>query len=423
MKHFKRIYHKNKANTKNFFWRSLQIFGKQLITFLTFLITTKFLEPEQFGLYTYLTAVAYLLTLFGDFGISQATSKYVAETEAKDTKGAKQILFSSTVAVGALISLITLTLLIFGKMIFKENYGFILFYIPYLFFLPISSVLDGIYRGQKRFKELSIIATVAGIITVASAYFLIMKFSILGAIAAQNIFFILLAVFLFIRMRKEIEWKINKDLLRQILTYSIILGLSSFAFFMYSRADIIILKQFGFLKEIGYYEVLVRLFDFIILPAVIFGQIIAPNTTRLHTLKKHHDVKKNMLEETGIVLIIATIISVAAYFIIPEIISSFFTKYFTVETRLMFGLLIFVVPFRFASTFLSQAHFIPTGKAKEMLKIMVIAGFLNISLDILFIWRFGFMGVIYSTLICATYTAIASYIVYFRLLHKEMTVQ
>ena len=69
---------------KNFFWRALQISGKQGITFIIFILCAKLLSIEDFGSLNYLLAIIYLLVIFSDFGISTSASKYIAEYDVKN---------------------------------------------------------------------------------------------------------------------------------------------------------------------------------------------------------------------------------------------------------------------------------------------------------------------------------------------------
>ena len=71
----KQKYNQHKETIHNFIWRSLQIFGKQGIVFLIFILCAKMLIPYDFGIYNYVLAIVFLLIMFGDFGISTATSK------------------------------------------------------------------------------------------------------------------------------------------------------------------------------------------------------------------------------------------------------------------------------------------------------------------------------------------------------------
>src|SRR3989344_5375397 len=100
MKYFiKNNYLEHKETIHNFIWRSLQIFGKQGITFFIFIICAKLLTSNEFGVYNYILAAIFFLIIFGDFGISAATSKYVAEYSVTDKDKLRYILFNSLIII------------------------------------------------------------------------------------------------------------------------------------------------------------------------------------------------------------------------------------------------------------------------------------------------------------------------------------
>ena len=58
----KRFFLKHKETARNFFWRSLQVFGKQGVAFLIFFLCAKLLTPYDFGVYNYILAFIFFLT-------------------------------------------------------------------------------------------------------------------------------------------------------------------------------------------------------------------------------------------------------------------------------------------------------------------------------------------------------------------------
>jgi hypothetical protein len=81
----------------------------------------------------------------------------------------------------------------------------------------------------------------------------------------------------------------------------------------------------------------------------------------------------------------------------------------------MFNLLLVHLPLLLISGFIVQPFIIATGKAKYSL-LTIPFGFINIGLGILFIGYYGFMGVIYSTLI----TSITNKIITFYLIYNGL---
>jgi len=414
---FKKKYSKHKIICFSFLWRALQIFGKQGITFLIFIFCAKLLTPYDFGIYNYILAVVFFLIIFGDFGISTATSKYVAEFNAINKDKLRLIPFNSLLIIVSLGVVVSLLVILFGEIYLKDKYIFVLYVLPMLFLAPISSLYDGIYRGLKRFKELAIISVSVGLFAIGFVYFLVSQYGLIGALISQSLFYLLLVLVLIIRYGL-ITTKIDKKLMKTIIKYSTVIGFTAIAYYFYTKADIIILGHFNYINEIGYYEIVNKIFEIIKLPTLILATVLAPAITKYYAEKKYHIVKKKFLKHLYYSSAFGVILGILLYIIIPPLIELFFNEYFIPETILIFKLLLLILPTRIVATIISQSHAIATGNAHFSLWTMIPAGILNIVLDFVFIYYFGFIGVVYSTLICFTFAISSFIILYYIKLNK-----
>jgi len=408
----KNKYSQHKETIHNFIWRSLQLFGKQGITFLIFILCAKLLTPYGFGIYNYILAVIFFLIIFSDFGISTATSKYIAEYNATDKQKLKFILFNSLIIIIGLGVVITLLTVLFGDYFLKEKYIYVLYTLPLLFLAPISSLYDGIFRGLKRFKELAIISLSVGFPSIIFVYFLVKNFGLIGALISQNLFYFILVLTLFFIYR-NLYFQFDKKLMKIVFSYSLIIGFSSVAYFLYSKADILILGHFGYIKEIGYYELVNRIYGLIKMPVFIIATILMPTITTYYSEKNYVLVKRKFLKYFLCSGLFGLGLSIILYFIMPLLIKVFLKEYFINETIYIFNLLLLILPIRIIATIISQAHTIATGNAHYSLWTLIPAGLLNIILDIFFITKFGFIGVVYSTLICFSLATISLMILYY----------
>ena len=140
----KNKYNQHKEIIHNFFWRSLQIFGKQGITFLIFILCAKLLIPYEFGIYNYVLAIILFLIVFADFGMSTATSKYVTEYNITDKEKLKSVLFNSGIIILGLTFIVSSVVLLFGKFYLGEKYIYVLYLLPLIFLIPITPLYAGI---------------------------------------------------------------------------------------------------------------------------------------------------------------------------------------------------------------------------------------------------------------------------------------
>lgn len=399
MKNFiKHNYFKYKETFHNFLWQSLQIFGKQGTTFLIFFLAAKLLSPYEFGVYNYVLVIVFFLIIFGDFGISKATTKYVAEYNVTDNDKLKAVLFNSGLIIFCLAALISIIVLVFGQWYFQDKYLYILYLLPLIFIAPFTSLYDGIYSGLKKFKQLAIISLSTSLIGMIVAYFLIKAFGLIGALIGQNLFYLILIVFLGLGYR-EFNLKINKAVIREIGKYSMYFGLASLGYFLYTRVDIIVLGHFGYIEEIGYYEIINKIFLFILLPVNILSTVIAPDSTKNFVLQRFVYIKNKIIKESLIMFIVGLLVALASYLIFPVIFRIFLQEYDNVLLIKLLNILLILIPLRFFSTYISAGYIAPSGNIKILTKYLIIFGVVNFILNIVLINLIGFIGVIYATLI------------------------
>jgi O-antigen/teichoic acid export membrane protein len=242
---------------------------------------------------------------------------------------------------------------------------------------------------------------------------------LMGAILSQNMLYATLAITLFIFTKDKI-YDFERTAFKEIIKYSVIIGATSVLSFLYTRVDVIILKQFGFLVEIGYYEIVNRIFTMIILPFFILGQVIAPNITKAYAQKKFEEVMTRFRKHLSLTLALGVIASLALLFLGPVIIKIIFSKYFTAETIMVLQLLLLTLPLKAASATIAQGHTNATGNANISLWTMIPAGIGNVVLDIIFIKEYGFIGVVYSSIICFTFANISLIVLYNRRIRQKI---
>lgn len=396
----KEVYDNHKENIHNFIWRATQIFGKQGITFLIFILAAKLLSPYLFGIYNYVLAIIFFLIMFGDFGISTATSKYVAEYNVIDKEKLKSVLFNSGIIILGLTTLISLITIFFGKFYLGDKYVYVLYLLPLVFLAPMTSLYDGIYRGLKKFKQLSIISIIVGTFSLSFIYIFIKQYGLIGALIAQNLFyFILFAALAF--GYKEFHFKLNKKIIKSIGCYSFIIGISSLGFFLYTRIGVLILGHFDYIIEIGYYEIITKIFLILAIPFTILGQVIAPNITEQTSKKKHDLVRIEFVKYLFVSVFLGIILALIIFFTLPIIMRVFLSEYLNQNFLKMLTLLLIIFPLTATSGLLANGFIVATGKAKYSL-LTIPFGIVNVFLSFIFVINFGFLGVIYAMMISST---------------------
>jgi len=394
----KNKYLAHKETIHNFIWRLLQVFGKQGITILIFILCAKLLAPYDFGIYNYVLAIIFFLIMFGDFGISTATSKYVAEYNTTNKEKLKAVLFNSGIIILGITILITVLTLIIGPLYLKDKYIYVFYLLPLVFLAPMTSLYDGIYRGLKKFKQLAIISTIIGFISIFFVYFLIKEYGLIGALVSQNLFYLILLIGLGLGYR-DFNFKLNKQVIKEIGSYSFVYGLATLGYFLFSRVDILILGHYNYIDEIAVYELLNKIFLVLLMPFTILGQIMAPNYSERSAKKEYSLIKwryKTIVKKSILISLISLIILA---FIVPTTIRFWFSEYYSETFILIFYPTLIIYSISFFNAPINAGIIVSTGYAKLMSAMNIYLGVFNAILSIVLLKIVGFIGVIYATVI------------------------
>jgi O-antigen/teichoic acid export membrane protein len=146
--------------------------------------------------------------------------------------------------------------------------------------------------------------------------------------------------------------------------------------------------------------------------------VLAPTITKYYSQKEYLLIKKKFMKHLTYSAFFGIFLSILLYVIISPLIQFYFSKYFIKETIFIFNLLLIILPLRIISGVINQAHTIATGNAHFSLWTMIPAGLLNIILDFIFIYYYGFIGVVYSTIICFTFAITSFILLYYLKLNK-----
>lgn len=414
-----KTYRIHKETIHNFLWRSLQTLGKQGITFFIFLLSAKMLSPYEFGIFNYVLAIIFLLVIFSDFGISTATSKFIVEYNVSDKEKVRLVLFNSGIIIFFFAAIISIIMFFFGRYYLGDKYLYVSYLLPLIFLVPITSLYDGIYRGIKQFKFVAIISLIVGIISLIFVYILIERFGLMGALISQNLFYLLLFLALGFGYR-DFCLKVDKEVIKDIGKYSLVIGIGSIGYILYFRIDTLFLGYYGYIIELGYLEIINKLFSMIVIPLYIFSQVIAPNITRYFARKEYKIVLKKYIKFILLSFILAIIITSLSYLLLPLLLDVFLKKYSNLIMLQMFNLM---MPILFVALFtgiIPQSFIIPTGHYKIITILFLIFGLLKIILNYIFINSIGYIGIIYSSIIVVFFSNMLILILYYNKLKEKV---
>ena len=355
------------------------------------------MPKEDFGYYNYILKIAFFITLFVDFGISTAVSKFTAEFELVDKEKIKPLMANYVIIIALLASVAIIVIYCANTFLLKGHYNNIYYLLPLMFLVPLTSLFDAVFRGQKRFNELTSITLITGIISLFFFYFLINKLGLAGAFYSQCIFYLTMLIGFWLRY-KIIPQKFDKALFSETYKYILIIGVIGVFMFLSTQVDVIFLGYYGYLTEVAYFEIIFRFLTFLMMPYVIIGHVLSPDFTKNFINKNYQWVKHKLKTSIGFSLISSTIVCVILYFALPFIFEHFFTKYNSAELQRMSNIMLFLIFSNMVNGFIPLIA-IATGHASWGMYFIVGVGILNVFSDYITITYGGMWSMIYATVI------------------------
>jgi O-antigen/teichoic acid export membrane protein len=193
--------------------------------------------------------------------------------------------------------------------------------------------------------------------------------------------------------------RVSPPVIREIFKYSLLVGLSDMGLFLYTRADVLVLGHYNLVEEIGYYEIVNRIFLILILPAQLLATVVAPKIAQIFLLKKTELIRSNYARDVILLFCSGLLLAGITYLGMGFVFTLLFKNYDVNMLRSLMVILLFLIPFRFFSTYISIGYITPSGNVLISTVAIILFGILNVILDFLLVRDFGVFGIVYATFI------------------------
>lgn len=382
----------------SFKWRFLQIFSKQLSSIIIFFLCASYLSVSDFGLYSYIVASIFFLTMFCDFGISTATTKFATEYQLKDSDKFKSLISSSLFLILTLALIIISSVYLFGQKYFLDHYNYLLLVMPIIITVPIVSIFDGIYRSNKLYKKLALVSFSVSVASIVFSLIFVKNFGLKGGLLSQNFFAIVSLIILLIDYGK-FSISVNLQVLKEVASYSFYIGASVVGYYLFSRIDILVLGHFGYFDEIAVFEILNKLYLIALLPLQIFSQVLFTNFAEFSAKHQYKKIYNKLKKYFFVSLLSSILFAMLAYSLTGSLIYVFFNPYYGLILNTLLIPVILIYSILIYGVIINSAIITSTGYAYLMMIINLILGPLNIVLGLYLVSRYGYIGIIYSNLV------------------------
>ncbi len=408
--------------SSNLFWRTLQAGTDAFFQFLGILVVAHILPKQDFGRVALVLACLVATYLFFDFGISKAVARFSAGCNA--TKKGKNLAKRTLGIVGGLSLAGTLFWLVFHGHIHVffglkgENDLFLIAGIGIGARLFQYSA-DSILQGRECFRFLfvnSLGARALGLLLIYAGT------TYAGAKGA--VFFIAFNPFLvsaapWIKALEPQEGNQDPDWppVRKILEFAFPLGIAGIMGFLYTRADIPVIRIFWNDKEVAIYEIAERIFQVPLLACSALAISASPISASHFFKGNRKKFKKTAALAVSLSMLVTLPAFVVLFFFPGPLLGIILPAYG--ESAPLLRILALVVVVKGVSSAVVGGVLIPAGHPWILALVSTIGAGLNIGLDFLLVPGMGAKGAAISTLIGHSTAAFITSVFSWKLLLSE----
>lgn len=357
-----------------------------VVGFVYTIILARILGPEQFGVFSAVSALIAIIYSLGDLGIAASLINYIPKLRDK-----KAILVSTSFWFEVFIAI--LIMLIFsGFAIFYEKIvpGSLPSQILIAGILAVNyffiGYLQGIFTADRRFVEYSLSQIIDAGLKIIIIFFLLnsSRLSIESAILANVISTLISLIYCFSKEKKYINQRFDRNIFNQIFHFAKWIAVTRIFSVFISRIDVILLNLLSGSFEAGIFSAANRITFLFALLVSSLGSVINPRFSGFDDKKKTLIYIKKLF---GLIALIAVFMLAASLFAKPIINIVFGDKY-TSAIPVFQALTVAMIPFIF-SLATTPAIIYTFNQPRFVARLTVVQVILMVIFEIILIPRFG----------------------------------
>lgn len=393
---------------------SAQILTKTIGFFYTIFLA-KSLGVEEFGLLIVSLAYFSIISSIADFGFNRYLIREVAKEKGNISEILSNIVLLRLTLTSVVFGIFAFTLYLFDS----DKFRVLLILMAVLAILPQSVALtfDGIFVALKKLQFSAIALIISSLFNAILGFYLIsQRVGAMGAvdslIISQLIYVLVLLMFLFNNKILPISF-VTLPIIKKALIGSLPYGLLAVLGLLYFRIDAILLSYLKGNFETGIYGASYKFLEAIIFIPSSFAAALFPSLTKLHD-ENLLQMKKLYFKSVKLMSILGISLLACYLLILPQVIRIFLPSYLGAIDAIR--ILSLSIPFIFAATPGVQVLLSTEKYLKPVLLISVFTLIFNVSLNLLFIPKFGFLGASWITVL----SDILSFTIFFVLINNSV---
>lgn len=372
----------------------------QILAILIPLITTPYLTrtlgANGIGEYSYAYSIAYYFVMLMQLGLNNYGNREIAKN--RDDIQKRSFTFWGIYQMQLICSLFAIVMYCIYIIVYTGNKVMPITMLPYI----ISGALDinWFFFGMEEFKITVVRNTVVKILATISIFIFVNSSNdviIYAFIMTISLFCTQFVMWPFLKGRVEFVKITKQDVLKHIKP-NLILFIPVVAVSLYKMMDKIMLGALATKAEVGYYDSSEKIIQIPMAIISSLGTVMLPRMSNLFA-KSNSNVAKNVFKKSiNLALFLSTSIGFGIMSVGKTFVPWFYGNDFIKCISLFDILLPSCIFLSFANVIRTQ-YLIPNEKDKEFIISVITGAAINLTINILFIPRYGSIGAAIGTLI------------------------
>jgi len=374
------------------------VFGSYVISlvasFSVYIILTRLLGPEKFGVYSTLLVIPLITVGFVQMGIRRAALFHLGKKHFPEQRIVSAVFTLLLIAsfFGILVS--GAGFLVYNHPAYKTSYMLmVLLAIPFKLAVLYTG---GIFLGKDEIRSVNLqnwTPLVLNLLFVA-LFVWIFPMDILGATIAYMLSNGLVAVYYLVTLYRKyhVTLGFDRDVIRLLVAKGVLFAVSFVVMQLNLRVDLLILGRIGVAAETGYYSLAVQIAEQLwLLPAAV-GVVVMSRTANSTSQTKMTEETSRLMRLT---LLAGALISLALVLVVPWLVPLLFGPAFSESSQLILWLLPGIMAFMVFRVLNGQLS--GMGRPGYSAVIFSFALLINVLLNFLWIPRYGARGAAWAT--------------------------
>ncbi len=383
-----------------------------IFQFLTIMLMTRFVTKDDFGIYVLVIVIVNMFNLLGGLGLELTMVKFIASDNKDENQNVLMpILFLRSIG----LIFFGLVLIFASRYIlnyFDPRISEYIYYIVIIFILAnFRDLFYNLMQGLNQFKHYSIVNVTSSVFRVILV-FLALLFSKLDLKSLLIIEILstlqpLVHQISYNSFKKLTSIKPTINSFKRIIKFSIPLYLNNLVVFVNGRVNIFIIGAYLSPVSIANFDVATKVPDALKKIFQSFIIVYFPNLAKLFSQGDKDSALKLIEKSISVFSIIVTYIIIFTFLFRNELTLLLFSEKY-VEVSLAFAILIFTFLIKGLSDLMGYP-FVPAGYPSVPPKINTISSIISISLSLILVPIYGYMGAVYALLTMNLTSAVQFY--------------